>query len=120
LNTAHCRSQDQVGIVVDSEGRPASSALTFPGTPLALAAAGIYVLAACADAVHVFDRAAAAWVQSLPFPGGVRAAPGQQLSAAQSARGACVLVAGFRRVRTLTLALGCVCLSSLCLFIVST
>jgi hypothetical protein len=93
------RAQDQVGIVVDAEGRPASSALTFPDAPLALAAAGIYVLAACADGVHVYDRGAAAWVQSLPFPGGLRAAPGQQLCAAQSARGACVLVAGFRRAR---------------------
>ncbi|KAK9839815.1 hypothetical protein WJX81_003522 [Elliptochloris bilobata] len=89
---------DQAGIVVDAQGRPATSALTFPDTPLALAAAGIYVLAACADAVHVYDRTAAAWVQTLPYLGNARAAPGQQLASAQGARGACVLIAGFRRV----------------------
>ena len=85
--------------MVDAQGRPATSALTFPATPLALAAAGIYVLAACADAVHVYDRTAAAWVQTLPYLGGARAAPGQQLASAQGARGAAVLIAGFRRAR---------------------
>ena len=91
-------AQDQVGIVTDSKGHPTHSALAFPSTPSALAVSGIYVLAACADGLHAYDRATSAWVQSLPYPGGVRTAPGQQLSSAQNASGSCVLIAGFRKV----------------------
>ena len=90
--------QDEVGIVTDSTGHPTHSALAFPSTPSALAVSGIYVLAACADGLHAYDRATSAWVQSLPYPGGLRTAPGQQLSSAQNANGSCVLVAGFRKV----------------------
>ncbi|BDA48080.1 Transforming growth factor-beta receptor-associated protein [Coccomyxa sp. Obi] len=89
---------DQVGIVTDEAGQPAQSALTFPSTPAALAASEIYVLAACADGVHVYDRTTAAWVQSLPYPGGLRTAPGQQLYTAHNPSGSVVLVAGYRRV----------------------
>lgn len=88
-----------MGIVTDEAGQPAQSALTFPSTPAALAASEIYVLAACADAVHVYDRTTAAWVQSLPYPGGLRTAPGQQLYTAHNPSGSVVLVAGYRRVR---------------------
>jgi hypothetical protein len=90
--------QDQVGIVTDERGQPAQSALTFPSTPSALAVSGIYVLAACAEAVHIYDRTTAAWVQSLPYPDGLRTAPGQQLASAQNPNGSVVLVAGYRRV----------------------
>ncbi len=90
--------QDQVGIVTDEAGQPAQSALTFPSTPAALAASEIYVLAACADGVHVYDRTTAAWVQSLPYPDGLRTAPGQQLYTAHNPSGSVVLVAGYRRV----------------------
>ena len=97
-HSALCLAQDQVGIVTDSRGHPTHSALAFPSTPSALAVSGIYVLAACADGLHAYDRATSAWVQSLPYPGGVRAAPGQQLSSAQNGSGSCVLIAGFRKV----------------------
>ena len=91
-------AQDQVGIVTDVRGHPTHSALAFPTTPCALAVSGIYVLAACADGLHAYDRATSAWVQSLPYPGGARTAPGQQLSSAQNASGSCVLIAGYRKV----------------------
>ena len=87
-----------MGIVTDEAGHPAHSALTFPSTPAALAASEIYVLAACADGVHVYDRTTAAWVQSLPYPDGLRTAPGQQLYSAHNPSGSVVLVAGYRRV----------------------
>lgn len=90
--------QDQVGIVTDESGQPAQSAMTFPSTPAALAASEIYVLAACVDGVHVYDRSTAAWVQSLPYPEGLRTAPGQQLYTAHNPSGSVVLVAGYRRV----------------------
>ena len=103
LNAVMCFVQDQVGIVTDSRGHPTHSALAFPSTPSALAVSGIYVLAACADGLHAYDRATSAWVQSLPYPGGVRTAPGQQLSSAQNPSGSCVLIAGYRKVRQLPL-----------------
>ena len=96
--TAASLAQDQVGIVTDVRGHPTHSALAFPTTPCALAVSGIYVLAACADGLYAYDRASSAWVQSLPYPGGVRTAPGQQLSSAQNASGSCVLIAGYRKV----------------------
>ena len=80
-------------------GQPTASALTFPSPPLALAAAGTYVLAACQDGVHIYDQASSSWVQSLPFPPDAQPAPGQQLAAAHNATGSCILVAGYRRVR---------------------
>jgi len=103
LNAVMCSVQDQVGIVTDSRGHPTHSALAFPSTPSALAVSGMYVLAACADGLHAYDRATSAWVQRLPYPGGVRTAPGQQLSSAQNLSGSCVLIAGYRKVRQLTL-----------------
>ena len=84
--------------MTDVRGHPTHSALAFPTTPCALAVSGIYVLAACADGLHAYDRATSAWVQSLPYPGGARTAPGQQLSSAQNASGSCVLIAGYRKV----------------------
>lgn len=86
-----------MGIVTNEAGHPAQSALTFPSAPSALATAGIYVLAACSDGVHVYDRTSAAWVQSLPYPDGLRTAPGQQLCSAQNPNGSIVLVAGYRK-----------------------
>lgn len=101
--------QDQVGIVTDSRGHPTHSALAFPTTPSALAVSGIYVLAACADGLYAYDRATSAWVQSLPYPGGVRTAPGQQLSSAQNASGSCVLIAGYRKVHIIFASMRCTC-----------
>ncbi|KAK9806735.1 hypothetical protein WJX72_000925 [[Myrmecia] bisecta] len=89
---------DQVGIVIDASGHPTHSALTFPSAPTALAVAGLYVLAACEEGVHIYERSTASWVQSLPYPDGLRPAPGQQLLTAHNLKGTCVLVAGFRKI----------------------
>ena len=87
---------------MDERGAPTQSALTFPEAPYALAAAGgAHVLAACGEGVHVYELrgGGGGWVQALPWPGGVRAAPGQQLAAAANPRGSVVLLAGYRKVR---------------------
>eukprot|EP00884_Botryococcus_braunii_P004337 jgi/Botrbrau1/13904/Bobra.0017s0011.1 len=89
---------EQAGIVVDKHGSPTGTALTLPPGVPGLASSGLYVLAACADGVHIFDRTSSAWVQSLGYPGGLRAAPGQQLLVSQNVKGSCVLVAGYRKV----------------------
>lgn len=91
--------QEQAGIVVDKHGSPTGPALTLPPGVPGLASSGLYVVAACADGVHIYDRTTSAWAQSLPYPGGMRAAPGQQLLVAQNVKGSCVLVAGYRKVR---------------------
>ena len=96
LETWHI--QDEVGVVINDAGQPAQSALTFPSTPIALAASGLYILAACADGVHVYDRTSAAWVQSLPYPEGALPSPGQPIHTAYNNKGSCVLFAGLQKV----------------------
>ena len=81
-------------------GQPAQSALTFPSTPIALAASGLYILAACLDGVHVYDRTSSAWVQSLPYPSGVVPSPGQSITTAYNVKGSCVLFSGLHKVST--------------------
>lgn len=93
--------QEQAGIIIDKQGAPTGTALTFPAPAPILASAAMYVLAACADGVHVYDRTTADWVQSLAYPGGLKAAPGQHLAVAQNVKGSCILVAGYRKVRGL-------------------
>ena len=96
-----CRSlclQDEIGVLIDDTGHPAQSALTFPSTPIALAASGLYILAACQDGIHVYDRTSAAWVQSLPYPAGVVPSPGQTVVTAYNNKGTCVLFAGQQKV----------------------
>ena len=56
------------------------------------------MLAACREGVHVYDRTSGAWVQSLPYPGGLAVAPGQPVTTASNPNGDCVLVAGLRKV----------------------
>ena len=80
-------------MIINDAGQPAQSALSFPSTPIALAASGLYILAACADGVHVYDRTSAAWVQSLPYPG-------QSIIAAYTNKGSCVLFSGLQKVTT--------------------
>ena len=41
--------QDQVGLIVDAEGQPTRSALTFPSLPAAIAATGLFVVAAAQE-----------------------------------------------------------------------
>ena len=91
--------QDQVGLVVNSAGTPTGSALTFLAMPAALAAAGIYVVAAAEDGLTVFDRLSGECVQQLSYGAGIVAAPGQQVLMADDAGGSCVAVAGRRVVR---------------------
>ena len=86
-------------MVVDAAGQPASSALTFPAMPVALAAAGLYVVAAGDDGLWVFDRASGECVQQLPYGEGIVAAPGQQVLTADDARGSCIAIAGNRKVK---------------------
>ena len=92
--------QDEIGVLIDDTGHPAQSALTFPSTPIALAASGLYILAACQDGIHVYDRTSAAWVQSLPYPAGVVPSPGQTVVTAYNNKGTCVLFAGQQKVPT--------------------
>ena len=92
--------QDELGVLIDDTGHPAQSALTFPSTPIALAASGLYILAACQDGIHVYDRTSAAWVQSLPYPAGVVPSPGQTVVTAYNNKGTCVLFAGQQKVQT--------------------
>ena len=93
--------QDEVGVVINDTGQPAQSALTFPSTPIALAASGIYILAACTDGVHIYDRTSSAWVQSLPYPSGIAPSPGQSITTAYNTKGSCVLFSGLYKVRTI-------------------
>ena len=97
--------QDQVGLIVDSVGTPTGSALTFLAMPVALAAAGIYVVAAAEDGLAVFDRLSGECVQQLAYGEDVVAAPGQQVLTADDAGGSCIAVAGRRVVRTIALQL---------------
>lgn len=90
--------QDEVGVVINDTGQPAQSALTFPSTPIALAASGLYILAACTDGVHIYDRTSSAWVQSLPYPSGVVPSPGQSITTAYNTKGSCVLFSGLHKV----------------------
>lgn len=90
--------QDQAGIIIDGNGHPTGTALTFPTTPGAIVAAGMHVLAACSDAMHVYDRQTAAHVQSLPYMPGAQPNPGQRLLTACNPRGACICLAGQRKV----------------------
>jgi hypothetical protein len=41
--------QDQVGLIVDAEGQPTRSALTFPSLPAAVAATGLFIVAAAQE-----------------------------------------------------------------------
>lgn len=93
--------QDEVGVIINVTGQPAQSALTFPSTPIALAASGLYILAACTDAVHIYDRTSSAWVQSLPYPPGIVPSPGQSIATAYNTKGSCVLFSGLYKVGTL-------------------
>lgn len=95
---ARATQQDEVGVVINDSGQPAQSALTFPSTPIALAASGLYILAACTDGVHVYDRTSASWVQSLPYPPGVTPSPGQSIITAYNNKGSCVLFSGLQKV----------------------
>lgn len=88
-------------MVINDSGQPAQSALTFPSTPIALAASGLYILAACTDGVHVYDRTSASWVQSLPYPPGVTPSPGQSIITAYNNKGSCVLFSGLQKVSLL-------------------
>ncbi len=90
--------QDQVGIVVDGDGNPTQSALTFPASPLCIAACGFFVLCAGPAGVHVLDRVGGDEVQWLPYPDGLHPSPGQKVTAATSASSNCVVLAGFRKV----------------------
>ena len=90
--------QDEIGVLIDDTGQPAQSALTFPSTPIALAASGLYILAACQDGIHVYERTSAAWVQSLAYPAGVVPSPGQTVVTAYNTKGNCVLFAGQQKV----------------------
>lgn len=60
--------QDQVGIVIDSEGRPIGSPLTFPGATQALAAVDRYLIAMCGKGIHVYDVTTSTLVQTLLYP----------------------------------------------------
>ena len=91
--------QDQVGLVVDTAGQPASSALSFHAAPAALAAAGPYVVTAGDVGLAVFERSSGECVQQLPYGEGIVAAPGQQVLAADVACGSCIAIAGNRKVR---------------------
>lgn len=91
--------QDQAGIFVNRAGQPTGTALTFPTTPGAIAAAGMHVLAACTDAMHVYDRTSAVLVQSLPYLEGAQPTPGQRLLTSHDPRGSCICLAGLRKVR---------------------
>ncbi|GAB4818896.1 hypothetical protein N2152v2_005942 [Parachlorella kessleri] len=84
------------GILVDGSGSPAGSALRLDGlaTPRALAASGPYLLAACEDAIHVFDCAEGGEVQVLEYGAGLRPLPGQLMFGADNPSGSCVLLAG--------------------------
>ncbi|KAL3142970.1 hypothetical protein ABBQ38_003253 [Trebouxia sp. C0009 RCD-2024] len=92
---------DEVGVVINDTGQPAQSALTFPSTPIALAASGLYILAACTDGVHIYDRTSSAWVQSLPYPSGIVPSPGQSITTAYNTKGSCVLFSGLYKVMLL-------------------
>lgn len=94
----HLHGQDQAGIFINSSGQPTGTALTFPTTPGAIVAAGAHVLAACTDGMHVYDRAAAAHVQSLPWLEGSQPSPGQRLLTGHDPKGACICLAGMRKV----------------------
>ena len=87
-----------MGLVVNSSGNPTGSALTFLAMPVALAAAGIYVVAAAEDGLAVFDRLSGECVQQLSYGAGVVAAPGQQVLTADDASGSCIAIAGRRVV----------------------
>lgn len=41
--------QDQVGLIVDAEGQPTRSALTFPSLPATIAATGLFVVSAAQE-----------------------------------------------------------------------
>ncbi len=85
--------------MVDGAGTPTGSALTFLAMPAALAAAGIYVVAAAEDGLAVFDRLSGECVQQMTYGAGIVAAPGQQVLTADDAGGSCIAVAGRRVVR---------------------
>jgi hypothetical protein len=70
--------QGPAGILIDASGSPVGSALRLDGlaTPRALAASGTYVLAACEDAIHVFDCQSGGEVQLLEYGPGMRPSPG--------------------------------------------
>lgn len=90
--------QDQVGLVVDASGSPASSALSFPALPAALASAGFYVVTAGDQGLAVFERSSGDCVQQLPYGEGIVVAPGQQVLAADDVHGSCIAIAGNRKV----------------------
>ncbi|KAK9804448.1 hypothetical protein WJX73_002374 [Symbiochloris irregularis] len=89
---------DQAGVFVNALGQPTGTALTFPTAPGAIMAAGEHVLAACSDAMHIYNRATAAHVQSLPWLEGTQPNPGQRLLAASDPSGSCICLAGLRKV----------------------
>ena len=88
-----------MGIAIDSSGSPVNTTLAFPSVPLSLAVSGLYILAACQDGVHVYDRTTAAWAQTLPYPEGAVPAPGQPVICAANSSGSCIAIAGLRKVR---------------------
>ncbi len=77
---------------------PVGSALTFPSPPLALAHAGLFVLAVCDDGVHVFDKTTSEWVQHLDFGQHLQPAPGQAVRTAGNTKGNVVAMSGYRTV----------------------
>lgn len=84
--------------MVDGDGNPTQSALTFPASPLCIAACGLFILCAGPDGVHVLDRGGGDEVQWMPYPDGLHPSPGQKVVAATSASSNCVVLAGFRKV----------------------
>ena len=84
--------------MVDASGSPASSALSFPALPAALASAGFYVISAGDQGLAVFERSSGDCVQQLPYGEGIVAAPGQQVLAADDVHGSCIAIAGNRKV----------------------
>ena len=95
--------------MVDASGSPASSALSFPALPAALASAGFYVVTAGDQGLAVFDRSSGECVQQLPYGEGIVAAPGQQVLAADDAHGSCIAIAGNRKVCVLPTTLTSAC-----------
>ena len=98
--SAECfhRGQDRVGILIDINGNPTSSAFTFPTWPSALVSIGNFVLAVCSDGVHVYDLSTSELVQSMPSTASHQPATDYQLAAVKDCSGAGVTVNSHRKV----------------------
>jgi len=77
---------DALAVIVGPQGASEREPLLAPAPVLALAAAGGFVLAACADGgVHVFDAATSRLLQRLELPAGAAAGRGGLLAASAPA-----------------------------------